>query len=83
MLPLLGQKLALAHPGQETVLMSACIIVAQLVTIPAALLIGTAANRWGRKPLLLIAVAALPLRGLLCAVLDNPLLLIAVQVWTV
>src|SRR5512132_3409004 len=33
MLPLLGQKLALAHPGQETVLMSACIIVAQLVTI--------------------------------------------------
>ena len=30
MLPLLGQKLALAHPGQETVLMFACIIVAQL-----------------------------------------------------
>jgi predicted MFS family arabinose efflux permease len=40
MLPLLGQKLALAHPGQETVLMSACIIVAQLVTIPSVLLIG-------------------------------------------
>ena len=80
MLPLLGQKLALAHPGQETVLMSACIIVAQLVTIPAVLLIGTVADRWGRKPLLLIAVAALPLRGLLCAVLDNPLWLIAAQV---
>ena len=80
MLPLLGQKLALAHPGQETVLMSACIIVAQLVTIPAVLLIGTVADRWGRKPLLLIAVAALPLRGLLCAVLDSPLWLIAAQV---
>ena len=82
MLPLLGQKLALAHPGQETVLMSACIIVAQLVTIPSVLLIGTVADRWGRKPLLLIAVAALPLRGLLCAVLDNPLWLIAAQVLT-
>jgi hypothetical protein len=79
MLPLLGQKLALAHPGQETVLTSACIIVAQLVTIPAVLLIGAVADRWGRKPLLLIAVAALPLRGLLCAVLDNPLWLIAAQ----
>jgi MFS family permease len=62
------------------VLTSACIIVAQVVTIPAALLIGTAADRWGRKPLLLIAVSALPLRGLLCAVLDNPLWLIAAQV---
>ena len=60
--------------------MSACIIVAQLVTIPAVLLIGRVADRWGRKPLLLIAVAALPLRGLLCAVLDNPLWLIAAQV---
>ena len=80
MLPLLGQKLALAHPGQETVLMSACIIVAQLVTIPAVLLIGTVADRWGRKPLLLIAVAALPLRGLLCAFIDNPLWLVAAQV---
>src|SRR5512132_3624648 len=79
MLPLLGQKLALAHPGQETVLTSACIIVAQLVTIPAVLLIGAVADRWGRKPLLLIAVAALPFRGLLCAVLDNPLWLIAAQ----
>lgn len=80
MLPLLGQKLALAHPGEETVLTSACIIVGQLVTIPAALWMVAAADRWGRKPLLLVAFAALPLRGLLCAVLENPLWLIASQV---
>src|SRR3546814_17776906 len=30
MLPLLGQKLALAHAGVETALMSACIVTAQL-----------------------------------------------------
>ena len=34
MLLLLGQKLALSHPGQETAFVSASIITAQLVTIP-------------------------------------------------
>ena len=33
MLPLLSQKLALAHPGVETALTSACIITAQLISI--------------------------------------------------
>ena len=58
MLPLLGQKLALAHPGSETALISACIITAQLVTIPTALMVGWKANSWGRKALLLIGFAA-------------------------
>ena len=51
MLLLLGQKLALSHPGQETVLVSASVITAQLVTIPIALLVGRKANIWGRKRL--------------------------------
>ncbi len=80
MLPLLGQSLALAHPGMETVLISACIVTAQLVSIPAALLVGAKADRWGRKPLLLIGFAALPLRGLLYTVSDHAVWLIAVQV---
>jgi MFS family permease len=71
MLPLLGQKLALAHPGEETLLMSACIVTAQLVMIPMALLISAKADRWGRKPLLLIALAALPIRGVLYTVSDD------------
>ena len=57
MLLLLGQKLALAHPGVETAFISACIITAQLVTIPIALLVGWKANIWGRKSLLLIGFA--------------------------
>src|SRR5712664_3215694 len=36
MLPLVGQKLALAHKGAETALMSACIVAAQLVMLPMA-----------------------------------------------
>jgi len=77
-LQLVAQKLALAHPGYETGLTSAAIIITQLATIPMALLV-TRANALGRKPLLIIAFAAVPLRGLLCASSDNPSWLLGVQ----
>jgi MFS family permease len=80
LVPLLGQKLALAHPAEATVLLSACIVTAQLVSIPTALLVGARADRWGRKPLLLVAFAALPLRAVLYTVSDHPAWLIGVQV---
>jgi len=79
MLPLVVQKLALANPGWETGLTSAAIIVAQFATILMALLV-TRANVLGRKPLLLLAFAALPLRGGLCIWFDDPSWLLAVQV---
>jgi MFS family permease len=79
MLPLLTQKLALAHAGAETVLVAACVVVAQLVSVPTALLVGIRADSWGRKPLLLAAFAALPLRGVLYTVSDNAVFLVAVQ----
>jgi MFS family permease len=78
LLLLVAQKLALAHPGYETGLTSAAIIITQLATIPMALLV-TRANALGRKPLLIIAFAAVPLRGLLCASSDNPSWLLGVQ----
>ena len=80
MLPLLGQKLALAHPGVETAFISACIITAQLVTIPVALLVGWKANSWGRKTLLLIGFGAMPIRGALFTVSDNEVWLVSLQV---
>jgi len=79
MLPLVGQKLALAHQGQETALMSACVIAAQAVMLPMALLLGTRAEPWGRKPLFLVACAVLPLRGVLFTLSDDRLWLVAVQ----
>ena len=81
MLPLLGQKLALAHPGAETALISACIITAQLVTIPIALMVGWKANSWGRKALLLIGFAALPVRGVLYTLSDNAVWLVSAQIF--
>jgi predicted MFS family arabinose efflux permease len=80
MLPLLGQKLALANPGSEAPWVSACILVAQLATIPAGLLVSTKADTWGRRPLLIAACVALTMRGLVFASFASPYLLVAAQV---
>ncbi|HJU20542.1 MAG TPA: MFS transporter, partial [Stellaceae bacterium] len=79
LLPLVGQKLALAHPGWATAMMSACIIAAQAIMLPIALLVGATADRWGRKPILLIGFAILPVRAALYTVSDAGAWLIAVQ----
>jgi MFS family permease len=79
MLPLVSQKLALTHPGQEAALTSGAIIVAQLVTIPVSLLVARA-DTIGRKPLLVLAVAALVLRGILFTLSDDVAWLMTVQV---
>ncbi|HZZ03346.1 MFS transporter [Paraburkholderia sp.] len=79
MLPMVGQKLALAHAGRETALMSACIIAAQAVMLPMALLVGAKADTWGRKPIFLAAFAILPVRGVLYTLSDNAFWLVGVQ----
>jgi MFS family permease len=43
-------------------------------------LLVTRANAIGRKPLLLLAFAALPIRAVVCALSDDPFSLLAVQV---
>lgn len=63
MLPLVGQKLALANKGAETALMSACIITAQAVMLPMALFVGAKADSWGRKPILGQAACGCPMAG--------------------
>ncbi len=78
LLQLVAQKLAIAHPGYESGLTSSAIIVGQLSTIPMATLV-TRANVIGRRPLLLIAFAAVPLRALLCAVGDDPTWILGAQ----
>jgi MFS family permease len=79
LLPLVGQKLAANHHQLATVLMSSCIIAAQLIMLPIALLVGHTADRFGRKPILLIGFAVLPVRALLYTLSDNTAWLIGVQ----
>jgi len=80
MLPLLGEKLAQSNHGTETLFMAACIITAQLVMVPMAMLVGHKADRWGRKPILLAGFAVLPLRGILYTLTQNPYALVSIQV---
>jgi MFS family permease len=74
MLPLVGQKLTLQDKNLGTSLMSACIVAAQIVMVQMALLVGAKADRWGRKPLFLVALLILPVRGALYTLSDNPFL---------
>jgi MFS family permease len=76
---LVGQKLAVANKDLATAMMSSCIIAAQLVMLPIALLAGRKADQWGRKPVLLIGFVILPARALLYTLSDDSAWLIAVQ----
>ncbi|MGA8158608.1 MAG: MFS transporter [Rhodoplanes sp.] len=80
MLPLVSQKLALGGTtGTGIAFTSACIIAAQFVMIAMAVLCGRTADRWGRKPLFLLAFAILPIRGVLYTLTDSSVLLVAIQ----
>jgi len=79
MLPLVGQKLALQDKNLGTSLMSACIVAAQLVMVPMAMLVGARADRWGHKRFFLAALLILPLRGALYTLSDNKAWLVGVQ----
>ena len=78
LLPLVGQKLAAAYPKEATAMMSTCIIAAQAVMLPIALLVGRTADSWGRKPLFLAGFAVLPIRAVLYTLSDNSFWLIGV-----
>jgi MFS family permease len=79
MLPLVGQKLALQDKNLGTSLMSACIVAAQVVMVPMAMLVGARADRWGHKRFFLAALLILPIRGALYTFSDNKAWLVGVQ----
>ena len=79
MLPLVGQKLALMNRNQGTAFMSACIVGAQLVMVPMAILVGRKADEWGRKGLFAAGFLVLALRGAMYPLSDDPAWLLGVQ----
>jgi predicted MFS family arabinose efflux permease len=82
MLPLMGSVLTMRSSSNwATVLIATFIVVPQVVVAALSPWVGNRAQTWGRRPLLLIAFAALPIRGLLFAVVGNPVLLVAVQLF--
>jgi MFS family permease len=80
MLPLAGQELAQNHPGSDAIALSACIIAAQFVMIGVAWAVGRAmAAGFGRKTIFLVALAVLPVRGVLFVFVDFPVGVVAIQ----
>ena len=80
MLPLVGSVVTMKSARWATLIIAACIVVPQLVVAMLSPWVGTRAQIWGRRPLLLIAFAALPIRGMLFAFFSDPSLLLAVQI---
>ena len=80
MLPLVGSMVTMKSARWATLIIAACIVVPQLVVAIVSPWVGTRAQIWGRRPLLLIGFAALPIRGLLFALISDPSLLLAVQI---
>jgi predicted MFS family arabinose efflux permease len=80
MLPLLGELLAKGQGRSSMLFMSACVVTTQFVIALIASWSGRKAGTWGRKPLLLIAFAVLPIRGVLYTLTSNTALLVAIQV---
>ncbi|MGH6674487.1 MAG: MFS transporter [Xanthobacteraceae bacterium] len=79
MLPLMGSVLTMRSSQWATVLIAACIVVPQMLVAALSPWVGRRAQSWGRRPLLVIGFAALPLRGILFAVISSPLPLVVVQ----
>ncbi|MGC2222046.1 MAG: MFS transporter [Methylocella sp.] len=79
MLPLMGSVLTTRSSEWATILIAACIVGPQCLVAAFSPWVGRKAEVWGRRPLLLIAFATLPVRGLLFAAVADPSFLVAVQ----
>jgi predicted MFS family arabinose efflux permease len=81
MLPLMAGVVTTRSADWAPALIAFCIVVPQAIVAATSPTVGRKAQQWGRRPLLLIAFAALVIRGLLFAVVTDPFALVAVQVF--
>lgn len=81
MLPLMAGVVTTRSSQWAPVLIAACIIVPQAIVALMSPTVGAKAQKWGRRPLLLIGFGALAVRGLLFAVVRDPYLLVVVQLF--
>jgi len=79
MLPLLGATLTMRAGSVANVIIAACIMVPQAVVALCSPAVGRYAASIGRRPVLLLGWGALPVRGLLLAVLPGAWLPVAAQ----
>ena len=78
-LPQVSQSLVHAEGHVASLATSALIVVPQIVVAVLAPWTGRTAATWGRRPLLLLGLAAVPIRSGLFALTTDPTLLVVIQ----
>jgi MFS family permease len=78
-LPLVVEDLVYQGEKRSSLVVSALIVLPQIIVAVIAPWVGQWAKNWGRRPLLLIGLAALPIRALLFASVVDPPLVVAFQ----
>lgn len=80
MLPLMAGVVTARSSASAPALIAASIIVPQAMVALISPSVGRKAQTWGRRPLLMLAFAALALRGSLFSMTSDPSMLVAIQV---
>ncbi|HEX2115073.1 MAG TPA: MFS transporter [Alphaproteobacteria bacterium] len=80
MLPLVAGLVTMRASDSASLMIAACMVVPQIVVAIISPWVGRQADLWGRKPLLLLAFAALIARGVAFAMASHPYALIAIQI---
>jgi MFS family permease len=80
MLPLIAGLVTMRAEESASVMIAACMVVPQIVVALVSPWVGRQADLWGRRPLMLLAFAALIARGILFAIASHPYALVAIQV---
>jgi MFS family permease len=79
LLPQIGRSLVQAEGHSSSLIMSALIVGPQIIVALLAPWAGRTAASWGRRPLLIVGLAAVPVRSALFSLMPAPGLLIAIQ----
>ncbi len=81
MLPLAAGRVTREAPQQAELIIAACILLPQLVVAVLSPQVGRLAETLGRRPVMLVGFAALPIRGLLLATSSDPWLTVLFQMF--
>jgi MFS family permease len=79
MLPIAAGMVTKRAGSEASLVIAACIVAPQAVTAVISPWAGRAADGWGRRPILLLGFAALPIRGALFAGIADPYLMVLIQ----
>jgi MFS family permease len=79
MLPIAAGMVTKRAGNEASLVIAACIVAPQAVAAAISPWVGRAAEGWGRRPILILGFAAVPMRGMLFAVIPDPYPMILIQ----